>query len=89
MSGHQSGAVLCRYRCRLLLAEIPKGSNRNSELKQRLHLWETGQISDVISKVVQPQTDEQRGKRASALTAQGSISKAMKGLVRGAAQGLR
>ena len=34
-----------------------------------------------------PQTDEQRGKRACALTARGSISKATKGLVGGAAQG--
>ena len=102
MSGHQSWALLCRYRCRLLFAEIPKGVDRNSELKQRLHLWETGQISDLICKVlgqqnsgplrrtarrVQPQTDEQRGKRPCALTARGSISKAMKGLVGGAAQG--
>ena len=84
MSGHQSWAVLCRYRCRLLLAEIPKGVDRNSELKLRLHLCETEQISDLISKVLgqqnsgplrrtarqmQPQTDEQRGKRACALTA--------------------
>ena len=75
---------------------------RNSELKQRLHLCETGQISDLISKVqgqqnseplrrrarrMQPQTDEQRGKRAFALTARGSINKAMKGLVGSAAQG--
>ena len=30
ISGHQT--VLCRYRCRLLLAEIPKGSDRNVEL---------------------------------------------------------
>ena len=98
MSGHQSWALLSCYRCRLLLAEIPKGVDRNSELKQRLHLWESGQISDLISKVrsgpprrtargVQPQTDEQRGKRACALTARASISKAMKGLVGGAAQG--
>ena len=33
-------------------------------------------------RVVQPQTDEQRGKRAFALTARGTISKAMKGLVK-------
>ena len=42
VSGHQSWYVLCRYRCRLLLAEIPKGVDRNSELKQRLQLWEIG-----------------------------------------------
>ena len=36
---------------------------------------------------MQPQTDEQRGRRACALTARGSISKAVKGPVGGAAQG--
>ena len=36
---------------------------------------------------MQLQTDEQRGKRACALTARGSISEALKGLVGGAAQG--
>ena len=42
ISGHQSWAVLCRYRCRLMLAEAPKGSDRNAELKQRLRVWEGG-----------------------------------------------
>ena len=51
MSGQQSWALLCPFRCRLLLAEIPKGVDRNSELKQRLHLWESGQIIDLICKV--------------------------------------
>ena len=84
MSSHQSWALLCSYRCRLLLAEILKGVDRNSELKQRLQLWEWGQVSVLICKVLgqqnsgqfrrrvektQPQTDEQRGKRACALTA--------------------
>ena len=64
------------YRFRLLFAEIPKGTDRNSELKLRLHVSDTGQISDLIC-----------GKRASVLTARGSISKVMKGLVGGAAQG--
>ena len=45
MSGRQSWALLCRYRSRLLLAEIPKGVDRKAEIKQRLHLWESGQIS--------------------------------------------
>ena len=84
------------------LAEISKGVGRDPELKQRLHLWESRQISDLICKVlgqqssgpprrtargVQPQRDEQRRKRACALTARGSIMRAMKGLVSGAAQG--
>ena len=38
-------------------------------------------------RTMQPQTKEQRGERACALTARGSISKAMKGLVGGAASG--
>ena len=32
VSGHQSWAVLCRSRCRPLLAEVPKGSDRNAAL---------------------------------------------------------
>ena len=38
-------------------------------------------------KTLRPQTAEQRGKRACALTARGSIRKALKGLVGGAAAG--
>ena len=45
----QSWALLWRFRCRLLLAEIPNGVDKNSELKQRPHLWESGQTSDLIS----------------------------------------
>ena len=37
-NGHQSWAILCRYRCRTLQAEVPDGSDRNTELKQRLQL---------------------------------------------------
>ena len=92
MSGHQSRALLCRYRLSLLLAEIPKGADRNSELNQRRD--GANQRSDLNSgplrtsaRRVQAQRDEQRGKRVCALTARGSISKAMKGLVGGAAQG--
>ena len=81
-------------------AEVPKGTDRNAELKLRLR--EAGQVSELISKileqqhsgplrrrqrVMQPQTDEQRGKRARALTAWGSIRKAVNGLVGGPAQG--
>ena len=68
---------LCFAATRLLQAEIPKSVDRNSELKQRLHLWERGHITDLISKVLgqqnsgplrrtarkrKPQTDEQRGR---------------------------
>ena len=84
------------------LLESPRGVDRNSQLKQRLHLWEAEQVSVLIGKVlgqqnsrplrrtarrVQPHTDEQRGKRECALRARSSISKAMKGLVGGAAEG--
>ena len=86
-------AACCWLRCRKVLAET---------WKLRLQLWETGEISELIGRVLgqqhsgllrkrkrtmEPQTDEQRGKRACALTARGPISKAMKGLVGGAAPG--
>ena len=49
MSGHQSWALLCRFRWRLLLAEILKGVDRNSELKLTTPPVGIGQISDLIS----------------------------------------
>ena len=48
ISGHQSRAVLCRYRCRLLLAEIFQRSDRNAELKQRLHLWKRAKCMSLM-----------------------------------------
>ena len=98
--GHRSRAMLCRCRCRLLLAEVPTGSDGNAEMKLRLQL--SGENRELIGRVLeqqhsgplrrrkrvtQPQTDEQRGKRGCALKVLGSTSKAMKGLVGGAAQG--
>ena len=52
MRGHRSWALLCRYRSRLLVAEIPKDVDRNSELIQRLHLREMRHITVLISKVL-------------------------------------
>ena len=74
---------------------IPKSIDRNSEVALRLQMWETGQVSEQQhlgplrkrKREMQPQTDEQRGKRACALTARESISTALKALVGGAAQG--
>ena len=77
-SGHHSWAC----RSRLLLAEIPEGVDRNSELRRRLQLWESGQINAQIGLVLgqqnlrplrrtagktEPQTDEQRGRRSMCL----------------------
>ena len=100
--GHDTWATLCRFRSRLLLAEIPKGADRNTELRRRLRMWEEGHIKELVTRILgqqnysslrlagrpqQPQTDEQRGKRACTLTVRRSISKAVKGLVGGAARG--
>ena len=101
-NGHQFWAILCRYRCRLLLAEVPDGSDRNTQLKQLLQLLEAGEVHDLVGRIlgqqhtgqqtrekktVQRQTEEQRGKRACARTARGSIGRATTGLVGGAATG--
>ena len=50
VSRYQSWAVLCRYRSRWLLAEVPKGSDRNAELKHRLQLWEVGDIKELVGR---------------------------------------
>ena len=51
ISGHQTWALLCRYRCRLLLAKVPEGTDRNVELKLLLRMWDEEQISELISKI--------------------------------------
>ena len=101
-SGHQSWALLCRCRCRLLRAGIPKGVDRNSELKQRLQPWESGQINALIGLVLWAATlwaASQNSKKDAATDrctawetsmchdSPRPVSKAMKGLVGGAAQG--
>ena len=50
-SGHQSWAVLCRNPCCLLLPEVPKGTDRNAELKLRLRLWEAAEVSELVAKI--------------------------------------
>ena len=40
LNGHQSWAILCRYHCRLLQAEVPKGSDRNTEYKKDVYRCE-------------------------------------------------
>ena len=60
-----------------------------------MQLWEAGEVHDLSGRIPgqqhtgqqQPQTEEQRGKRACALAARASISKAVKGLVGGPAAG--
>ena len=101
LNRRQSWITLCRYRCRLLLAEVPKGLQRNAEVKRRLQLWEAGEVHDLIGRILgntlgnntgeknttRPQTKEHRGDRVCAFTAKRSISKAVKGLVGGGATG--
>ena len=80
----------------------PKGFDRNAELKRSQQMWEAGEAHDDIGRILgqqhtgqqnsdgkkmQLQTEEQRGKRACALTARGSISKAMKVRLGGDAAG--
>ena len=92
VSAHLSWALLCRFRCRLLLAEIRKGSNRNAELKQRLLLWEAGEVHDLVGRILGQQRSgppsrrknwpaaDQRTARKKSLCPCGTgfISKAMK-----------
>ena len=64
ISGHWSWVVLCRHRCRLLLGEIPKGSDRNAEIKRGLQLWEAGDIHELVGRVLgQQRTSPLRRKK--------------------------
>ena len=101
-SSHWSPVLVHPVPMPLLLEEVPHGADGNTALKQRLQLWEAGEVHDLFGRVLgpqhsgqqsrakmimQPQTEEQRGKRACAFTGSGSSSKEMKALVGGAAAG--
>ena len=48
----QLSPLLCRDSCRLLFADIPKGTDRNAELKRRLRMEEAGDIHDLAQRVL-------------------------------------
>ena len=84
LNGHQSCAMMCRYRCRLLLAEVPKSLDRNAKLERRRQPWEAGEVhiarilgqqhkgqQHTEKKITRSQTEEQRGKKSSCPHSQG------------------
>ena len=95
LTGHLSWAILCRYRCRLLRAEVHNGSDRNTELNGHSCGRRAMKNSRTATHRAPEQGKEnhaaadrkQRGERTCAVTARGSIRKAMKVLVGGAASG--
>jgi hypothetical protein len=60
MDGDADWALLARYRSRLLLAPVPEGVDRNTELKRRLRLWELARFDDLILHVVGQQAEAER-----------------------------
>ena len=93
-------ALPARFRARLLLAPIPSGADRNTELKQRLAQWEKGQLHHLIRRVAGQQAETERkeapkaggtvneeaaGRRARARVEAGAIGKAIQSLVGGMA----
>ena len=102
IAGNERRGFLARYRCKLLLAPVQAGTDRNDELKRRLHLWEGGGFEELMRRLLGQQaatrrrgnasstadeSEEMRGRRAKQKTAAGSVSKALKGLVGGVASG--
>ena len=59
-------ATLCRYRARLIIAEVPKGTDRNEELKRRLRLWEQREIDELMQRVLGQQVCQESQSRRSA-----------------------
>ena len=77
---HQTWAVLCRYRCRLLLADIPKGHDRNAELKRRLQMWEASQMHELISRILgQQHTGQQNREQKPATDRRTKRKKSLRG----------
>ena len=48
LAGDSDWDTLAAYRTRLILAPIPKGSDRIEELNERLELWEQCRFDDFI-----------------------------------------
>ena len=52
MHGDETWALLCRYRAKLLLADVSHGTDRNEELKRRIRHWERAEMDDLVLRVV-------------------------------------
>ena len=100
LADDEDWGFLARYSTRLLLAPIPRGADRNSELKRRLLFWEDGRVDELVTRICGQQveaermrgrrsqdddSEERRGQMAREKTAAGGIRKAMMGLVGGVA----
>ena len=65
LAGNADWAFLTRFRSRLLLAPVPEGLDRNTELKKHLTHWENGRFDDLVAHVAgQQASPTQRGVRA-------------------------
>ena len=60
LGGIEVWSYLDRYRSRLLLASIPQGVDRNTELKRRLRMWEQGCFDDLVAHVAGQQVEAER-----------------------------
>ena len=58
LAGDNDWGTLAAYRTRIILAPIPKGSDRIEELNDRLELWEHGRFDDLIGKIVGQQVQD-------------------------------
>ena len=52
LNGHQSWEILCCHQCRILLADIPEGFDKNEALKRRLQVWEVGEMHHLIGRTL-------------------------------------
>ena len=97
LDGEVVWGLLAQIRAKALLAPIPTNDDPNLEFKQRLQLWQKGDITGLVSRVEAQRVAklenakkgsgrardevEEQGKRTRKLTMQGAKTKAIKGLV--------
>jgi hypothetical protein len=60
MANNEVWGFLARYRSRLLLAPVPEGVDRNTELKRRLQHWERGRFDELVQHVAGQQVKVER-----------------------------
>ena len=51
VTGDPTWSQLAKWRCRLLLCDIPRDSDRVTEIRERLCLWEMGDIQSLVVRV--------------------------------------
>ena len=78
-AGNSEWEFLAKYRSRLLLAHMPQGVDRNTDLKRRLRIWEQGRLDELVLHVAGQQVGELRRRQRDVASSKGDLSEERRG----------